>query len=141
VPPFRRPADYYSAPEDTRPLFPRWVPFGCGTAAIVVLVLVFAAGIAASRGGMGMLFDVMFSSIQGETDKMFAKDVTPDERAAFNAEMKTVRDAVRENRLRVDRLQPLLRSLRDVTEDERVTAKETEQLIRELREVNRTAKR
>jgi len=139
--PFRRPADYYSAPRDARPLFPRWVPFGCGTAAIVVLVLVFAAGITASRGGMGELFDLMFSSIEGEAEKIFTKDVTPSEKAEFEEEMKTMREGVRTNRIRIDRLQPLLRSIREVSEDEHITPAETERLIKELREVNKTAKR
>jgi hypothetical protein len=117
------------------------VPFGCGAAAIVALLVVFGAGIAASRGGMGEVFDLMFSSIQEEAEKMFTKDVTPAEKAAFGAEMKSMREAVRQNRLRIDRLQPLLRSLREVSEDERVTPAETERLIKELREVNRSARR
>lgn len=139
--PFRRPADYYSSPVDeVRPLFPRWVPYGCGSAAIFILLVIFGAGIAASQGGFGELFDFMFSSIQGETDKMFTKDVKPEQKAAFNAEMKKMREAVRTNKLRVDRLQPLLRSIRDVSEDERVTPPEAERLIGEIREVNRTVK-
>ncbi len=90
---------------------------------------------------MGELFDLMFSSIQGEVDKMFTGEVKPAEKASFDAEMKTMRDSVRANRVSLDRLQPLLRTLREVTEDERVTPAETERLIREVREVNRSTKR
>jgi hypothetical protein len=140
--PFRRPADYYSSPVgDARPLFPKWVPYGCGTAAIVALLVVFGLGIALSRGGMGELFDLMFSTMQGEIDKMFTKDVKPADKTAFDAEMKTMRESVRQNRVPVDRLQPLLRTLRDVISDERVTPAETQQLIQEIREINRTAKK
>jgi hypothetical protein len=135
--PFRRPADYYSTPTgDAKPLFPRWVPYGCGAAAIVLLVVVFVGGVFAARGGMGQLFDFMFGSMQGEIDKMFTKDVTPAQRAAFDNEMKTMRDAVRQNRLPIDRLQPLLRTMRDVTSDEHVTPAEADQLTKEMHEIN-----
>jgi len=135
--PFRRPADYYSTPlADVKPLFPRWVPFGCGTAAIVLLVIVFLGVIFAARGGMGQLFDMMFGSMQGEIDKMFTKDVSPAQRAAFDGEMKTMRDRVRQNRLPIDRLQPLLRTMRDVTSDEHVTPAEADQLTKEMHAIN-----
>ena len=90
--PFRRPADYYAAAVgDARPLFPRWVPFGCGTASIVVLLLVFALGAAVSTGALGELLDLMFGTMQGEIDKMFTPDVNAAQKAAFDAEMKKMR--------------------------------------------------
>jgi hypothetical protein len=136
--PFRRPADYYSAPAGERKaLFPRWVPYGCGSAAIVALLVVFGVGYAVSRGGMGELLELMFASMQGEIDKMFTRDVKPSEKAGFDAEMKTMRDSVRQNRLPLDRLQPLLRSLREVTMDEHVTPAEAERLTNEIRAINR----
>ncbi len=107
----------------------------------MALLLIFGAGIAASQGALGELFDFMFASIQGETEKYFTKDVKPEQKAAFDAEMKKMRAAVRANKLSVDRLQPFLRTLRDASEDERVTPQETERLIREIREANRTVKR
>jgi hypothetical protein len=135
--PFRRPADYYSTPvADGKPLFPRWVPFGCGAAAIGLLVIVFVGGIVAAGGGMGQLFDMMFGSMQGEIDKMFTKDVSPAQRAAFDGEMKTMRDRVRQNRLPIDRLQPLLKTMRDVTSDEHVTPAEADQLTKEMHAIN-----
>ncbi len=90
---------------------------------------------------MGGLLDLMFGSMQGELDKMFTRDVKASDRAAFDAEMKNMRDALRDNRLPIDRLQPLLRDMREATADERVTPAETQRLTRELRELNRTAKR
>jgi len=136
--PFRRPADYYSSPVgDARPLFPRWVPFGCGSAAIVALFVVFGMGILASQGKLGDLFDVVFwLPMQGEIDKMFTKDVKPADKAAFDTEMKTMRESVRFNRVPMQRLQPLLHTLRDVVSDERVTPAETARLIHELRAIN-----
>ena len=135
--PFRRPADYYSTPVgDKRPLFPRWVPYGCGIASIALLVIVFVGGYFAVHGGMGQLLDFMFGSMQGEVQKMFAKDVTAAQKAAFDREMKTMRDKVRENRLPMDRLQPLLKTMRDVVEDEHVTSAEADQLTREMHQIN-----
>ncbi|HEX9164030.1 MAG TPA: hypothetical protein VF980_20150, partial [Thermoanaerobaculia bacterium] len=51
-------------------------------------------------------------------------------------EMKAMRDAVRQNRLPVDRLQPLLRTMRDVTSDEHVTPAETDELTKEMHAIN-----
>lgn len=135
--PFRRPADYYSTPAgDARPLFPGWVPYGCGTASIIVLLLVFALGAAVSTGALGELLDLMFGSMQAEIDRMFTPEVKPSQKAAFDAEMKAMRVAIRANRLTLDRLQPLLRSMRDASSDEHITAEETEQLTREIHEIN-----
>ena len=135
--PFRRPADYYSSPVgEARPLFPRWVPYGCGTASIILLLMVFALGAAFSRGALGELLEVMFATMQGEIDKMFTPDVNAAQKAAFDAEMKKMRDSIRTNRLTLDRMQPLLRTMREVASDERVTPAEAEQLTREMHEIN-----
>ena len=134
---FRRPADYYASPVgDAKPLFPSWVPYGCGSAAIVLLVLVFLAGIFAAHGGMGQLLDLMFGQMQGDIDKMFTKDVQPAQKTAFDAEMKAMRDRVRQNQLKIDRLQPLLRDLRDAVSDEKVTAAEAGKLTKEMHALN-----
>jgi hypothetical protein len=140
--PFRRPADYYSSPVgDARPLFPRWVPYGCGSAAIVALIIVFGVGVAVSRGMLGQIFDLMFATTQAEIDKMFTRDVKPADKQAFDAEMKNMRDLVRNNRVSIDRLQPLLRMIREAISDERVTPAETQQLTQEIREINHPAKK
>jgi len=135
--PFRRPADYYATPiGDAKPLFPRWVPFGCGIASIVLIVVVFTGGYFAIHGGMGRLLDWMFGSMQSEVQKMFTKEVSAAQKASFESEMKTMRDSVRQNRLPMDRLQPLLKTMRDVTEDEHVTPAEADQLTKEMHAVN-----
>src|SRR5438132_5954439 len=135
--PFRRPADYYSTPVgEARALFPRWVPFGCGTASILVLIVVFILGAIAARGGLGIAVEMVFGTMQGEIDKMFTPDVKPTDKAAFDAEMKALRDSVRQNRVRMDRLQPLLRTIREVSADEKVTPAEAQQLTREIHGIN-----
>ena len=134
---FRRPADYYSSPTDElAPLFPRWVPFGCGTASIVLIVLLVVGAAGVSSGAFSQLFEFVFASMQGELDKMMGPDVKPPQKAAFDQEMKKMRDAVRSNRLRLDTLQPLMREFRAATSDERVTAAEVDRLTREVHAVN-----
>jgi len=75
--------------------------------------------------------------MQGEIDKMFTKDVKPADKATFDAEMKTMRESVRLNRMPMQRLQPLLQMLREVVSDERVTPPETARLIEQLRQINK----
>jgi hypothetical protein len=112
------------------------VTFGCGTAAVLVLIVVFLGGVFASSGGMGELLELMFGSMQTEIDKMFTKDVLPAQKAAFDREMKTMRESVRQNRIPIERLQPLLRSLREITSDNRVTPAEAQQLTQEIHAIN-----
>ncbi len=108
--------------------------------AILVLVVVFALGYTFSHGAFGALLDMVFASTEGEIDKNFTPDVPPADRKSFDAEMNKLREAVRQNRIPIDRLQPLLRSLRDVISDERVTQAETKQLTQELRNLNSSVK-
>ena len=136
-PPFRRPADYYASPvQDVRPLFPRWVPFGCGAASIVLIVVLIGVAAGVSSGAFSSIFDLMFSQMQGEIDKMMTPDVKPQQKAAFDGEMKSMRERVRAGSIKMDRLQPLMRVMRDVVTDERVTSGEVDRLTREVHAVN-----
>jgi hypothetical protein len=137
VPPFRRPADYYSSPADTlRPIFPKWMPFGCGIASLVVIaaMVLMAAGI--SSGAFNDLFGFVLTSMESEVVKMMATDVKPQQKVAFKAEMKTLRDSISSGKTTMDKLQPLMKSIRDVSIDERVTGPEIERLTREVHALN-----
>ena len=137
--PFRRPADYYSSPADeVRPIFPRWVPFGCGTASFVLLLLLVGAAIGVSSGAFSSVFDMAFGSMQTDIDKMMTPDVKPPQKAAFDNEMKTMRASVRAGKLKIDRMQPLMRTMRDVVSDQRVTGPEVDRLTHELHTINTT---
>src|SRR5947209_9871674 len=88
--PFRRPSDYYSAPGSTlRPLFPRWVPAGCGWASLIFVVLLFVAGALAPKSGSAL--EWLFAKIQTDMTPHFTKSVTAAQKAQFAAEMKTLR--------------------------------------------------
>ncbi len=138
--PFRRPADYYAAPpSEVRPLFPRWVPFGCGTASLLAIIVLAIGGAFAGSGRAGALFATLFATMEDELRSSFTKEVTPAERAAFDVEMKTLRANLAAGRVSIDRLQPFLQTIRDVSADNKVTPDEVEKLTRAAREVNRSA--
>ena len=140
--PFRRPADYYAAPPgEAPPLFPRWVPFGCGAASLLAIVVLFIGGALAGGGKGGGIFATLFGTMQSEIHGMFTKDVTPAQKAAFDAEMNALRGNLGAGKVSIDRLQPLLRAIRDASVDNKVTPEETERLTRAAHEVNSGASR
>jgi len=137
--PFRRPADYYSTPgSDLRPLFPRWVPAGCGWAALAFVVLLFVAGALAPKSGS--VLDMLFGKIQDDIASHFAKDVTPAQKATFAAEMKTLRASASQGKLKLDKTQSFLHLATDVDADEKIDHAEVDKLIAAVREVNRGVK-
>lgn len=121
------PAEYYESPQTTR-IFPRWLPIGCGTASVVFLLIFFAAGALISGGGGGRLLDTMFGKLQKEIDGQFTKDVTPAQRKAFDAEMDGVRARLRASKMKLEKLQPLVRTIQDASEDGHVTPDEANKL-------------
>ena len=137
--PFRRPADYYSTPgADLRPLFPRWVPVGCGWASLLFVVLLFVAGALAPKSGS--VLDMLFGKIQDDIAAHFTKDVTPAQKAAFTAEMKTLRASASQGKLKLDKTQSFLRLATDVDADEKIDHAEVDKVIAAVRDVNRSVK-
>jgi hypothetical protein len=137
--PFRRPADYYAAPEkDLRPLFPRRVPIGCGWASVGLVILLFAVGALAPRSGS--VFGWLFGKIGSDIPPHFQRDVTPVQKAAFAAEIKTLRAAANAGKLKLDKTQSFLKLVTDVDGDEKVDHAEADKLIAAARELNRSVK-
>jgi hypothetical protein len=132
--PFEIPAEYYASPERRAPALPRVVPFGCGTAAVVFLIVFFVAGMYSDR-----FMPWLFGYLQSEMDGQFTKDVSAAQKAEFDAEFKTLRAGLKSGRASLNRVQPLLKKITDTTIDERVTPEETKALIEALREANRPA--
>lgn len=124
---FVLPAEYYDSPQTTR-LFPRWLPIGCGTVALVFLLVFFAAGALISGGGGGALLDGLFGKLQTEIDGQFTKDVTAAQRKAFDAEMNGVRARIRSSKMKLEKLQPLVRAIQSASEDGHVTPDEANKL-------------
>jgi hypothetical protein len=138
--PFRRPADYYAAPpSDVRPLFPRWVPLGCGTASLIILAVLFGAGGFAASGKGSAIFAALFGTMQDEMHGMFTKDVTPADKAAFDAQMNALRGNLSHGKVSMDRLQPLLHAIRDASIDSKITPDEARKLTAAAHDVNAAA--
>jgi hypothetical protein len=130
--PFELPAEYYASPERRRPALPHAVPFGCGTAAIVFLVVFFVAGMYSDR-----FMPWLFGYLHSEMDGQFTKEVTAAQKAEFDAQFKELRAGLESGRVKLQRIQPLLKKITDATIDERITPEETKTLTDALREMNR----
>lgn len=138
---FPLPAEYYSAaPGDRRPLVPAWVPLGCGGLSVALLVVVFTAGYFAAHGGAVSLMQWLISRSRSDIATMFAKDVTPAQKHAFDTGMAELEKNVAAKRVGIEAMQPFLRDMRDFMLDQSVTSDETQKLITDLQTVNRGTK-
>lgn len=135
--PFVRPAEYYARPDRIR-LFPRWVPFGCGTLALIFLIVIFVAGAMVASGGAGSILDGAFGMLQSDVDGRLAKNVPPSQKAEFDAQMNALRAKARAGKVRFDTVQPLLREINDATNEKSITPEETQRLIEAVRNANAT---
>jgi hypothetical protein len=128
---FRLPADYYSSPpSEVRPLFPKWVALGCGTTSAVLLVILFAAGALMTGPRLALLMDFVLGTSLGELKGMYAPDVTPQQKAAFDGEVTHLRDGLRTDKVSVKNLQPFLKLMQSVIPDKKVTADEVDRLTK-----------
>ncbi len=112
-------------------MFPRAVPFGCGSAAIVFVVALFAFGAMADRF-MPWLFGIMQSEIDGQ----FTSDVPAAQRAEFDAQFNELRARLKSGRANLQRLQPFLEKMRDASMDDKITPEETKAMIEAMRQAN-----
>jgi hypothetical protein len=138
---FQLPAEYYAAPVEAKPLVASWVPFGCGGAALVFLVILFAGASFVSSGAISGFLDFTFGTMESEITRMFAADVTPAQRAAFKTEMTTMRENIRGGKTDIRLLQPLITTIQEATSDKLVNAAETDQMMREMQKANAEAKK
>lgn len=140
--PFRFPAEYYCAPlSEVKPIFPRWVPFGCGSASAVILVLMFVAGALFSGPRFGELMDFVIGTSIGELRGMYARDVTAAEKQRFDSEVERMREALRNGRIPVKNLQPFMKEMQSAIFDKSVTAEEVERLTKAAHDAQGTGKR
>jgi hypothetical protein len=137
--PFRLPADYYSTPgTNVRPLFPKWVPIGCGWASLLFVVLLFVGGAFAPKSGTAL--EWVFGKMETDMTPHFAKNVTPAQKAQFAAEMKTLRISAKTGKLKLEKTQNFLKLATEVDSDEKIDPAEADKLIAAVRDVNSSVK-
>ncbi len=119
------PADYYSSATPP-PVLPRWASYGCGAAAVVVLVIVFAGGLYLSGGGFGQLMDFTFGMTLGEMRAMYTPEVTQAQKDAMERAIETLRTNVREGKASPASMQPTLQAIQKAIKEETLTPAEVE---------------
>ena len=131
----RLPAAYYSAPlSEVKPIFPAWVPWGCGSAAALFLLLMFAGSAALTGPRLGALLDFVLNVSVGEMKGMYTSDVSRAQQDAFDAELKRMREQLRDGTISVQKVQPFLQAMQQTVGDEKVTPEELENLTKIVRE-------
>ncbi|MEA2489224.1 MAG: hypothetical protein QOH21_1016 [Acidobacteriota bacterium] len=140
APAFRRPADYYSAPTPEA-AFPQWLSLGCGAAALVVLIIVFAAGGWLSSGGFGEVMDLTIGMSLGELRGMYAKDLQAVDKDALEKAVETMRKNVQEKRVDVASLRPFLQQLSASMRDGTASADEVRRLTATATRINAGARK
>ncbi|HEX2120134.1 MAG TPA: hypothetical protein VHL59_00700 [Thermoanaerobaculia bacterium] len=134
-----RPADYYSSATPP-PILPRWAPFGCGAASVVILIVVFAGGAFLAGGGFTDFMDLVFGMTMGEMRGMYAADVTDAQKKELEREIETLREHLRNERIAAGALDPVLQAMRRATADEKLARAEVEKIVAAARRINSAAK-
>ncbi|MGN6186708.1 MAG: hypothetical protein ACTHQM_23985 [Thermoanaerobaculia bacterium] len=129
------PAEYYSS-ETPRPILPSWVKYGCGGLSLFVLIVVFAGGAWLAGGGMVDFMDLVFGMSMGEMRPLLTKDVTDAQKQTLEKEIETLRANLRERRITVQQLDPMLQAMRRATSDTKVTPAEVEEMTAAARKLN-----
>jgi hypothetical protein len=137
---FRWPADYYSSPSP-KAVLPQWLTFGCGAAGVLALLVIFIGGALVSRGGFTEFMDFAVGMSMGEMRGMYAADVSAERKKSLDAEVETLRESFRRERVSLPAMQPFLEAVRDVSADSRVTGEEAARLEGIARRINASAKK
>jgi hypothetical protein len=133
----RLPADYYCAPtSEVRPIFPRWVPLGCGSASVAFVILLFAGGAWIQRGGLEQAVSFFLGMMQGEMAAMYGKDVPDVDKKALTGAMTSFGENVRTHRVPLTKLQPVMDSLQPAIADKQLTREEVAHLVDVINKAN-----
>jgi hypothetical protein len=130
-----KPCEYYASPSPERVL-PEWATYGCGALAVVALVVVFAGGAYMAGGGFLDLMDLTLGMTMGELRGMYASDVTPALKSSLETEMTTMRKLLREQKIGVPAIQPVLETIRKTSGDKKLSRAEVERIIAAVKKAN-----
>ncbi len=133
----RLPADYYSQPRtEAERIVPRWLTMGCGALALLILIVLFAGGAFVGSGRAGKLVDLWFETLQSELISQTDAQVTPAQKTNFVAELTTLRQQVKAQKIKGDALLPVIQSMLKATSDHRVTSAELTDLTQRIHAIN-----
>jgi hypothetical protein len=122
------PAEYYSGPSPVAVL-PRGVTFGCGAAAVVALLLLFAGGAFMASGGIVDFMDLALGMSMSELRGMYTTDVTAAQKKEVDDTIEQVRAGLRNKKVSITQLQPLMETMRKAIADQKVTSAEARSLV------------
>jgi hypothetical protein len=135
---FRFPADYYSAPlSEVKPFLPKWAPWGCGGAAALFLILLFAGSSLLTGPRLNALIDLTIGMSLGEAKAMYAAGVTDDQKKAFDVAVTTMRENLRESKISAQNVQPFLKALQKAIGDRKLTPAEVDNLTAAAKQASR----
>jgi hypothetical protein len=138
---FRWPAEYYSGPSP-RAVLPRGVTFGCGAAAVVALLIVFAGGAFLASGGLVQFMDFALGMSMGDVRGMYASDVTSAQKDELEKAIEQLRAGLRDGKVSVTKLDPVMQTMRKGISDKKLTPSEVKALAAAARNaaVSKSAK-
>lgn len=86
------------------------------------------------------MLEWVFGKIESDLAEHFGKDVTAAQKASFATEMKTMRSAASNGKLKLDKTQSFLHLATEVGGDEKIDHGEADKLIAAAHEVNQGVK-
>jgi hypothetical protein len=138
--PYLRPADYYST-ATPQAILPLWARYGCGALSLFILILVFVGGaIFSTGGGLTQFMDFAFGMTMGEVRGMYQPAVTDAQKKALEAEIETLREHLRTERISVASINPVLQTINRAIGDEKLQPAEVDAIIGAARKANASAK-
>ena len=136
----RLPADYYAtSTAEVQPIFPRWVPLGCGTAAAVFLLLGFAGGAIIMHTGLGKMFAIVLDMSAAELPPLLAKDVTPVQKQTLNQELSQLSRNLEAEKTSLARVEPVLTAMKESMADKKITPQEVDKIVKVAHDANQPA--
>lgn len=121
------PAEYYSGPSP-RAVLPQGLTFGCGAAAVVALILVFAGGAFMASGGLVQFMDFALGMSMGDVRGMYTSEVTSAQKEELEKAIKELRAGLRSGKVSVTRLDPVMQTMRKGIMDQKLTPDEVKAL-------------
>jgi len=138
----KNPSDYYASqapPPAGRKGCPKWLLTGCGLGGCLMLIIIFVGGAFFMKSGMPKILDYAFSKVETEVSSLAAPEVTIEQKDALREEIILFRTNIREDRIQITDVQPVLKKLQNATSDQRLTPAEFDELTADLRGMNRAA--